>query len=91
MLPAAAHAGACPDFRLAQKDRINSVFFPAGPYMVVNSGISCAKITKYLQQFLDEGSVAKGWSVKLLDGRRRRFTKLKTNPTVDFQVTLLVE
>jgi hypothetical protein len=91
ILPAAAHAGSCGDFRVMHNDRINSVSFPAGPYQTVNSGMSCAATTKFMQQSLDRGSVAKGWTVKLLSNHRRRFTKLKTMPTVDFQVTPIAE
>ena len=76
---------------MIHNDRINSVSFPAGSYKIVNSGMSCAQTTKYMQQFLDKGLVAKGWTVKLLSGQRRRFTKLKTNPTVDFQATPVAE
>jgi hypothetical protein len=49
--------------------------------------MSCAQTTKYFQQFLEAGKVAKGWQVKTLSGNRKRFTKLGTNPTVDFQAT----
>jgi len=96
-LPAAAQAstasasGACGQFRVMHNDKISGVSFPAGPYNMVNSGMSCAQTTKYMQEFLDKGSVAKGWTVKLLSGQRRRFTKLKTNPTVDFQATPVAE
>jgi len=96
-LPAAAQAstasasGACGQFRVMHNDKISGVSFPAGPYNMVNSGMSCAQTTKYMQQFLDNDSVAKGWTVKLLSGQRRRFTKLKTNPTVDFQATPVAE
>jgi hypothetical protein len=68
-------------------DKISGVSFPAGPYNMVNSGMSCAQTTKYFQQFLEAGKVAKGWQVKTLSGNRKRFTKLGTNPTVDFQAT----
>ena len=87
ILPAAANAASCPQFLVIHNDRINSVSFPAGSYNIVNSGMSCAQTTKYMQQFLDKGLVAKGWTVKLLSKQRRRFTKLNTNPTVDFQAT----
>ena len=42
-------------------DKISGVSFPAGPYNMVNSGMSCAQTTKYFQQFLEAGKVAKGW------------------------------
>lgn len=92
-LPAAAQAstasasGACGQFRVMHNDKISGVSFPAGPYNMVNSGMSCAQTTKYFQQFLEAGKVAKGWQVKTLSGNRKRFTKLGTNPTVDFQAT----
>ena len=54
---------------------------------MVNSGMSCSQTTKYFQQFLEAGKVAKGWQVKNLSGNRKRFTRLGTNPTVDFQAT----
>ena len=96
-LPVAAQAAtanaaaSCGQFRVMHNDKISGVSFPAGPYNMVNSGMSCAQTTKYMQEFLDKGSVAKGWTVKLLSGQRRRFTKLKTNPTVDFQATPVAE
>ena len=92
-LPVAAQAatagasGACGQFRVMHNDRISGVSFPAGPYNMVNSGMSCSQTTKYFQQFLEAGKVAKGWQVKTLSGNRKRFTKLGTNPTVDFQAT----
>ena len=92
-LPAAAQAstasasGACGQFRVMHNDSISGVKFPAGPYNMVNSGMSCAQTTKYFQQFLEADRVPSGWTVKLLSGERRRFTKLHTNPTVDFQAT----
>jgi len=92
-LPAAAQAstasasGACGQFRVMHNDSISGVSFPAGPYNMVNSGMSCAQTTKYFQQFLEADRVPSGWTVKLLSGQRRRFTKLHTNPTVDFQAT----
>jgi hypothetical protein len=92
-LPVAAQAataeasGSCGQFRVMHNDKISGVSFPAGPYNMVNSGMSCAQTTKYFQQFLEAGKVAKGWQVKTLSGNRKRFTKLGTNPTVDFQAT----
>ncbi len=92
-LPAAAQAsaasasGACGQFRVMHNDKISGVSFPAGPYNMVNSGMSCAQTTKYFQQFLEAGKISKGWQVKNLSGNRKRFTKLGTNPTVDFQAT----
>jgi hypothetical protein len=92
-LPVAAQAatadasGACGQFRVMHNDKISGVSFPAGPYNMVNSGMSCAQTTKYFQQFLEAGKVSKGWQVKNLSGNRKRFTKLGTNPTVDFQAT----
>jgi hypothetical protein len=83
----AGTAGACGQFRVMHNDKINSVSFPAGPYNMVNSGMSCSQTTKYFQQFLEAGKVAKGWQVKNLSGNRKRFTRLGTNPTVDFQAT----
>ncbi len=93
-LPVAAQAatagasGTCGQFRVLHNDKISGVSFPAGPYNMVNSGMSCSQTTKYFQQFLEAGKVAKGWQVKTLSGNRKRFTKLGTNPTVDFQATL---
>ena len=92
-LPVAAQAstasasGACGQFRVMHNDKISGVSFPAGPYNMVNSGMSCSQTTKYFQQFLEAGKVSKGWQVKTLSGNRKRFTKLGTNPTVDFQAT----
>ena len=92
-LPAVAQAstasasGACGQFRVMHNDSISGVSFPAGPYNMVNSGMSCSQTTKYFQQFLEADKVAKGWQVKNLSGNRKRFTKLGTNPTVDFQAT----
>jgi len=80
-------AGSCPSFRVLHNDHISAVSFPAGPYNMVNSGMSCAQTTRYFQEFLNSGHVPSGWTVKLLSGERRRFTKLHTNPTVDFQAT----
>ncbi len=92
-LPVAAQAAtanaaaSCGQFRVMHNDSISGVSFPAGPYNMVNSGMSCSQTTKYFQQFLEAGKVAKGWQVKNLSGNRKRFTKLGTNPTVDFQAT----
>lgn len=83
----AGAAGACGQFRVMHNDKISGVSFPAGPYNMVNSGMSCSQTTKYFQQFLEADRVPSGWTVKLLSGQRRRFTKLHTNPTVDFQAT----
>lgn len=85
-VPAKA-AASCPSFRVLHNDHISAVSFPAGPYQMVNSGMWCAQTTKYFQQFLNSGHVPSGWTVKLLSRKRRRFTKLHTNPTVDFQAT----
>lgn len=90
-LPAAAQAstasasGACGQFRVMHNDSISGVSFPAGPYNMVNSGMTCAQTTKYFQQFLEADRVPSGWTVKLLSNQRRRFTKLNT--TIDFQAT----
>ncbi|MBJ7342759.1 MAG: hypothetical protein JHC46_04120 [Solirubrobacteraceae bacterium] len=93
-LPVAAQAatanasGTCGQFRVVHNgDKISGVSFPAGPYNMVNSGMSCSQTTTYFQQFLEAGKVSKGWQVKTLSGNRKRFTKLGTNPTVDFQAT----
>ena len=92
-LPTAAQAAnlnaaaSCGQFRVMHNDKINSVSFPAGPYNMVNSGMSCSQTTKYFQQSLEAGKVPKGWHVKNLSRNRKRFTKLGTNPTIDFQAT----
>ncbi len=92
-LPVAAQAatadtsGACGQFRVMHNDHISGVSFPAGPYNMVNSGMSCSQTTKYFQKFLEAGKVSKGWQVRNLSGNRKRFTKLGTKPTVDFQAT----
>ena len=51
------------------------------------SELSCAQSTKYFQQFLDipSGKLPSPWTLKLLSGGRRRFTKGSTK--VDFQAT----
>jgi len=97
-LPAAAQAstasasGACGQFRVMHHlDHINGVAFPGGPYNMVNSGMSCGQTATYFNNFLKAGHVPSGWTVKLLSGQRRRFTKLHTNPTVDFQATPVAE
>ncbi len=92
-LPAAAQAAtanasvACGQFRVMHNDHIGSVKFPAGPYNMVASQMSCAQVTKTFQQFLQRpaGNLPKPWKVKLLSGERRRFTKVGTK--VDFQAT----
>jgi len=92
-IPVAAQAdtagafGTCSQFRLLHNDKINSVSFPAGPYHMVKSGMSCRQSATYFKQFLEAGKVAKGWQVTNLSDNRKRFTKLGTNPTVDFQAT----
>ncbi len=92
-IPVAAQAdtvgvfASCADFRLLHNDKINRVSFPTGPYQLVNSGMSCSQSATYFQQFLEAGKVAKGWQVKNLSLNRKRFTKLGTFPTVDFQAT----
>ena len=83
--PDAGAAGTCPQFRVMHNDTISGVKFPAGPYNMVTSQLSCPQSTKYFQQWLASGRVAKGWTVKLLSGERRRFTKVGTK--VDFQAT----
>ena len=83
--PDAGAAGTCPQFRVMHNDTISGVKFPAGPYNMVTSQLSCSQSTKYFQQWLASGRVAKGWTVKLLSGERRRFTKVGTK--VDFQAT----
>ena len=87
--PAAGAAGKCPQFRVLHNDMISGVKFPAGPYNMVTSEMSCAQSTRYFQQFLQAARVPKGWTVKLLSGERRRFTKLGTK--VDFQATPATE
>ncbi len=92
-LPAAAQAGTataavtCGQFRVMHNDHIGSVKFPAGPYKMVASQMTCAQVTKTFQQFLNRpaGNLPKPWKVKLLSGERRRFTKVGTK--VDFQAT----
>lgn len=83
--PAAKAAGTCPQFRVLHNDTISGVSFPAGPYNVVVSLMTCQQSTTYFQQFLAAGRVPSGWTVKLLSQGRRRFTKLGTK--VDFQAT----
>ena len=83
--PDAGAAGKCPQFRVLHNDSISGVKFPAGPYNMVTSQLSCSQSTRYFQQWLASGRVAKGWTVKLLSGERRRFTKVGTK--VDFQAT----
>ncbi|MFM9126351.1 MAG: hypothetical protein ACKOTA_02055 [Solirubrobacterales bacterium] len=78
-------AGTCPQFRVLHNDTISGVSFPAGPYDVVTSLMTCQQSTTYFQQFLAAGRVPSGWTVKLLSQGRRRFTKLGTK--VDFQAT----
>jgi len=94
-LPAAAQAataaesGACDGyFRVMHNDRISGFSFPAGPYYMTTSGwnLSCPQATRYFQQFLEAGKVSKGWQVKNVPGPRKRFTRLGTNPAVDFDV-----
>jgi len=87
--PDADAAGKCPQFRVLHNDSISGVKFPAGPYNMVTSQLSCSQSTKYFQQWLASGRVAKGWTVKLLSGERRRFTKVGTK--VDFQATPAAE
>jgi len=92
-LPAAAQAAtatasvSCGQFRVMHNDHIGSVKFPAGPYNMVASLMTCAQVTKTFQQFLQRpaGNLPKPWKVKLLSGERRRFTKVGTK--VDFQAT----
>ncbi len=97
-LPAAAQASTasasakCPQFRVVHHlDKISGVSFPGGPYNMVNSGMTCLQTSTYFTQFLAATRVPSGWTVKLLSGQRRRFTKLHTNPTVDFQATPVSE
>jgi hypothetical protein len=87
--PDAGAAGACPQFRVLHNDTISGVKFPAGPYNMVTSQLSCSQSTRYFQQWLASGRVASGWTVKLLSQGRRRFTKLGTK--VDFQATPATE
>ncbi len=87
--PDAGAAGTCPQFRVMHNDSISGVKFPAGPYNMVTSQLSCSQSTKYFQQWLASGRVASGWTVKLLSGERRRFTKVGTK--VDFQATPATE
>ena len=87
--PDAGAAGACPQFRVLHNDSISGVKFPAGPYNMVTSQLSCSQSTRYFQQWLASGRVASGWTVKLLSQGRRRFTKLGTK--VDFQATPVSE
>ena len=83
--PPAKVAGTCPQFRVLHNDSISGVSFPAGPYDVVTSLMTCKQSTTYFQQFLAAGRVPSGWTVKLLSQGRRRFTKVGTK--VDFQAT----
>ncbi|MFM9022451.1 MAG: hypothetical protein ACKOK7_01680 [Solirubrobacterales bacterium] len=89
--PSAGAAGACPQFRGMHNDRIGSVKFPAGPYNMVTSQLSCSQSTKLFQQFLDipSGKLPSPWKLSLLSGGRRRFTKVGTK--VDFQATPAAE
>lgn len=87
--PGAGAAGSCPQFRVLHNDKISGVSFPAGPYNMVTSQLSCSQSTRYFQQWLASGRVASGWTVKLLSQGRRRFTKLGTK--VDFQATPATE
>jgi hypothetical protein len=84
-------SGTCPQFRVLHNDHIGSVSFPAGPYNIVNSGMTCTQTTILFQQFLERpsGNLPKPWKLALLSGGRRRFTKVGT--TVDFQATPVVE
>lgn len=84
---AAGAAGTCPQFRVMHNDRIGTVTFPAGPYDMVTSLLTCTQSTRLFQQFLDlpSGNLPKPWKVALLSGGRRRFTKVGTK--VDFQAT----
>lgn len=84
-------AGTCPQFRVMHNDRIGSVTFPAGPYNMVTSELSCSQSTKLFQQFLDipSGKLPSPWTLKQLSGGRRRFTKVGTK--VDFQATPAAE
>ena len=56
-VPAKA-AGSCPNFRVMHNDHIGSVKFPAGPYKIVVSQISCASATRYMQTFLERYGVS---------------------------------
>lgn len=89
--PGAGAAGKCPQFRVMHNDRIGSVKFPAGPYNMVTSQLSCTQSTQLFQQFLDlpSGNLPKPWKLSLLSGGRRRFTKVGTQ--VDFQATPATE
>ena len=88
--PAAGAAGKCPQFRVLHNDTISGVKFPAGPYNMVTSLMSCTQSTTYFQQFLAAGRVPSGWKVAIIPGtQKRRFTKLGTK--VDFQATPATE
>lgn len=89
--PTAGAAGKCPQFRVMHNDRIGSVKFPAGPYNMVTSQLTCSQSTRYFQQFLDRpsGNLPYPWKLSLLSGGRRRFTKVGTK--VDFQATPAAE
>ena len=85
--PSAHAAGVCPQFRVMHNDKIGKISFPAGPYNMVTSLLSCTESTKLFQNFLDRpsGKLPKPWKLSLLSGGRRRFTKVGTK--VDFQAT----
>ena len=84
--PSAKAAGKCPQFRVLHNDTISGVKFPAGPYNMVVSLMTCQQSTTYFQQFLAAGRVPSGWKVAIIPGtQNRRFTKLGTK--VDFQAT----
>lgn len=57
----------CPNsFTVLHNDRIGSVTFPAGPYLLTATSITCPQAADYFRQFLQDwdGKLPGGWKVK---------------------------
>ncbi len=83
--PGAHAAGKCSGtFQVLHNDHIGTVSFPAGPYTMVTSLLSCSEASALFARFLQDydGVLPQPW---ILLGPIRRFVEQGTK--VDFQVT----
>jgi hypothetical protein len=70
--PAKGQPGECPGtFRVLNRDRVDNLVFPAGPYLtfaIKGGGASCSGLSQLFRRFLGTSSTGRGYSVNTATG-----------------------
>jgi hypothetical protein len=70
--PANGQPGECPGtFRVLNRDRIDNLVFPAGPYLtfaIRGGGLNCSQLSQTFRRFLGSGNTSGGYSITTATG-----------------------